>query len=395
MHESLRVFGDRLVNDEDNAWMTSQLMKIAKSTFKVEPRKILSHLKSKDENEKSEIQYKHLRGLFFGDYLTADSATPRYEEITDTKRLQSVFVNFLEDYNNMSRKKMDLVIFMFAVEHVARIARVLKIDRGNLLLVGVGGSGRQSLTRLAASCCDYEVFQIAISKQYGTAEWREDIKKVLIEAGCGPRPYVFLFSDSQIKQESFVEDINNILNQGEVPNIFAYEEKMEILDRIRGVAKQKMGRKVDSMNQNDLYEYFLSRLKDRLHVVLAFSPVGDAFRERIRKFPSLVNCCAIDWFREWPSDALVAVAEKFLKDVKVDSEETRHSIVKVCQHFHDSSFALSKRYLEEMRRYNYVTPTSYLELIKSYKQLLKDSQRKVMETRDKYVVFEREAREFK
>ena len=57
-----------------------------------------------------------------------------------------------------------------------------------------------------------------------------------------------------------MEDINNILNQGEVPNIFAYEEKMEILDRIRNVAKQKMGRKVDSMNQNDLYEYFLSRL---------------------------------------------------------------------------------------------------------------------------------------
>ena len=181
-----------------------------------------------------------------------------------------------------------------------------------------------------------------------------------------------------------MEDINNILNQGEVPNIFAYEEKMEILDRIRNVAKQKFGRKVESFNQNDLYEYFLSRLKDRLHIVLAFSPVGDAFRERIRKFPSLVNCCAIDWFREWPSDALVAVAEKFLHEVKVDSEETRHSIVKVCQHFHDSSFALSKRYLQEQRRYNYVTPTSYLELIKSYKQLLKDSQKKVMETRDKY-----------
>jgi dynein heavy chain, axonemal len=166
MHESLRVFGDRLVNDEDNAWMTSQLMTTAKSTFKMEPKKILSHLRSEGENEKSDIEYKHLRGLFFGDYLTAQSATPRYEEITDTKKLQSVFVSFLEEYNQMSRKKMDLVIFMFAVEHVARIARVLKIDRGNLLLVGVGGSGRQSLTRLAASSCDYEVFQIAISKQY-------------------------------------------------------------------------------------------------------------------------------------------------------------------------------------------------------------------------------------
>jgi dynein heavy chain len=46
------------------------------------------------------------------------------------------------------------------------------------------------------------------------------------------------------------------------------------------------------------------------------SPIGDAFRTRLRMFPSLVNCCTIDWFSEWPDDALQSVAKQFLHEVR-------------------------------------------------------------------------------
>ena len=74
---------------------------------------------------------------------------------------------------------MDLVLFMFATEHLTRIARIMSMPGGNALLVGMGGSGRQSLTRLAAFVLDFGIKQIELSKNYGMTEWRDDIRQVI------------------------------------------------------------------------------------------------------------------------------------------------------------------------------------------------------------------------
>lgn len=74
-------------------------------------------------------------------------------------------------------------MFSFALEHLLIIGRILKSPGGHALLVGVGGSGRQSLTRLASGIADYEVFSIEITRTYSRLDWREDLKKVLKTAG--------------------------------------------------------------------------------------------------------------------------------------------------------------------------------------------------------------------
>lgn len=136
--------------------------------------------------------------------------------------------SYLADHNGMSKRPMNLALFLFALEHVARICRVLRQPGAHALLVGVGGSGRQSLARLAAFVNGMAVFQVEISKNYGHVEWREDLKAMLRRAGTEARPSVFLFADTQIKDEAYVEDINNILNSGEVPNMFPNDERMQV-----------------------------------------------------------------------------------------------------------------------------------------------------------------------
>ena len=69
---------------------------------------------------------------------------------------------------------------------------------------------------------------------------------------------------------------------------------------------------------------------------LPLHAVGNAFRERLRKFPSLVNCTTIDWFSEWPSDALKSVASRFLQDLEFDTEHTRAAVEDMCMVFHQT-----------------------------------------------------------
>ena len=245
---------------------------------------------------------------------------------------------------------------------------MIRLPSGNALLLGVGGSGRQSLTRLAAALEEFDLFQIEVAKGYGKNEWRDDLRKVLMTAGCEGKDVVFLFADTQIVQENFLEDINNILNSGEVPNLLKSEDTEAIGAALRPIM-QGLGLPT---TKNAVNAYFITRVRSKLHCVLAMSPVSDSFRQRLRMFPSLVNCCTIDWFSEWPLEALDSVANTFLADVAKSFEDPKAlgAVVESCVFIHQSVERKSRAFLEQLRRYNYVTPTSYLELLRTFIRLL-------------------------
>jgi dynein heavy chain len=97
----------------------------------------------------------------------------------------------------------------------------------------------------------------------------------------------------------------------QVPNLYAKDEIMGLFEIIRPQAK-KAGRDGSSL---EMYMFFVDQCRKNLHMVIAMSPFGDAFRTRLRMFPSLVNCCTIDWFSEWPAEGLKSVASSYFSTV--------------------------------------------------------------------------------
>jgi dynein heavy chain len=363
VHENRRVFYDRLIDDEDRAWLDGLTGAMMKKHFRT---------------EWDEVMPPNNGLLLFGDYMEGMGAEQRvYDEVKDMTMARKVMEDALVEYNE-ENTPMKLVMFTDAIEHVSRISRILRQPGGNALLLGVGGSGRQSLTRLAAFMVEYELFQIEITKHYGVNEWHEDLKRLLLDAGLKEQPTVFLFSDTQIVKEQFFEDVNNILNSGEVPNLYSNED----LDNIFATCKIDCQRKNIPATKLNAYAQFINRVRAHLHVVLCMSPVGKAFRTRLRMFPALVNCCTIDWFSDWPNEALRSVAQTALNEAEVKLDKS-DAVVAMFGAIHQSVGDRSKEYREELRRYNYVTPTSYLELINVFNFLLQEKRGEIDSMKNK------------
>ncbi|XP_016058014.1 PREDICTED: dynein heavy chain 6, axonemal [Miniopterus natalensis] len=365
-HECQRVFHDRLINNEDKHYFHAILTEMANKHFGIAIGR----------------EYFLTKPIIFGDFIKfgADKADRIYDDIPDMEKIANVLQDYLDDYNLTNPKEVKLVFFQDAIEHVSRIARMIRQERGNALLVGVGGTGKQSLTRLAAHICGYRCFQIELSRGYNYESFHEDLRKLYRLAGVEDRNMVFLFTDTQIVVEEFLEDINNILNSGEVPNLFEKDELEQVLAATRPRAKE-VG--ISEGNRDEVFQYFINRVRQKLHIVLCMSPVGEAFRSRCRMFPSLVNCCTIDWFVQWPKEALLSVSETFFSNVGIGSDELKEKLSLMCVNVHLSVSNMAERYYTELRRRYYTTPTSYLELINLYLTMLSDKKKQLISASDR------------
>ncbi|XP_072807660.1 dynein axonemal heavy chain 6 isoform X4 [Vicugna pacos] len=365
-HECQRVFHDRLINNED------------KHYFHV----ILTEMANKHFGIAIGLEYFLTRPIIFGDFIKfgADKSDRIYDDMPDMEKIANVLQDYLDDYNLINPKEVKLVFFQDAIEHVSRIARMVRQERGNALLVGVGGTGKQSLTRLAAHICGYRCLQIELSRGYNYDSFHEDLRKLYKLAGVEDKNMVFLFTDTQIVVEEFLEDINNILNSGEVPNLFEKDELEQVLAATRPRAKEAG---ISEGNRDEVFQHFISRVRRKLHVVLCMSPVGEAFRARCRMFPSLVNCCTIDWFVQWPKEALLSVSKTFFSNVDAVSDELKEKLALMCVNVHLSVSTMADRYYAELRRRYYTTPTSYLELINLCLSMLREKRKQLVSARER------------
>ena len=186
---------------------------------------------------------------------------PKYMPVTNEQELYKILIEALDGYNEVNAA-MNLVLFGDAIAHILRINRILEAPRGNALLVGVGGSGKQSLSRLAAYISSLEVFQVTLRKGYAIPDLKLDLANLYIKAGVKSIGIVFLMTDAQVADEKFLVLINDLLASGEIPDLFPDDEVENIIGGIRNEVK---GVGLEDTREN-CWKFFIDKVRKLLKV---------------------------------------------------------------------------------------------------------------------------------
>uniref|UniRef100_A0A8C5P182 Dynein, axonemal, heavy chain 9 n=1 Tax=Jaculus jaculus TaxID=51337 RepID=A0A8C5P182_JACJA len=354
LHESNRVYRDKMVEENDFDLFDKIQTEVIKKNFDFDLMV--------QQNQSLNIYCHFANGI----------GEPKYMPVRSWELLTQTLLEALESHNEVNTV-MDLVLFEDAVRHVCHINRILESPRGNALLVGVGGSGKQSLTRLAAFISSMDVFQITLRKGYQIPDFKADLASLCLKAGVKNLSTVFLMTDAHVADERFLVLINDLLASGEIPDLYSDDEVENIINNVRNEVKSQG--LVD--NRESCWKFFIDRVRRQLKVTLSFSPVGNKLRVRSRKFPAIVNCTAINWFHEWPQQALESVSLRSLENTENIEPTVKQSISKFMAFVHKSVNQASQTYLSNDQRHNYTTPKSFLEFIRLYQSLLQHNGREL------------------
>jgi dynein heavy chain len=370
-HEATRVFCDKLRDVHD-----------------IEKCKgLLDELLSEEMPNHMEVLRKehlfcnHLRQL---DPEVSPFWPENYEKISSMAELKTITEDFQKNMNsNPKIKSVSLVLFEDCLKYLIKITRILRTKQGSAMLVGVGGSGKQSLTRLAAYICQQVVKQLTPDRADKVDELKGEFRNIYTDMIKDFNPntnkdivkHTFLMTDAELKLDSFLETISSFLATGEIANLYPKkDEKNDILSLARNMLI-KMSAANQELDDNAIWIKFIAIIRDCLHMSLCLSPSSDKFRQKYIKFPVLFNNCTIIWLLSWPEDALISVAkDAMVNDPNLKLVANENQVNELCKHMagvHLGIDDVCRQYDMQMKKKVYVTPKSYLTYIDEYIKLYK------------------------
>ncbi|KAL8438977.1 hypothetical protein Efla_006922 [Eimeria flavescens] len=386
LHEMQRQFKDRLVSIEDRKWTERQLMK--RFTECTRLGDALADLICSD--------------IVFGDF--AQSLAGRtYMEITladeemsallSRQDLACLLFRYLEQYNAVAKIPLDLVFFEHVNKHIARLCRILRMPKGNALLLGANGSGaetavahkgpqqastqqflideissaslgRESLALLAASMMDYNTAALPCTPRCGPDGLREDLRDLIVQTCADKKDVVFRIPECKIKYEEWLQDIASIICTGEIHGLFDQTDRDQLSMQVKGAERP------DAVKFPLGWEAVLALVQHKIHFVISMSALGETFRNRCRRMPGLINGCISDFYDPWPRSALQAISMRFFTaNSKLIKQEEARMLSSAFAEMYTTAERVTERFTATTGEPSHVTCTSFVEVVQVYLSL--------------------------
>lgn len=364
-HEGLRLFYDRLSMEKEKQW-TKQLLKDA----------------ARDSFPHTDLEKSFKEPILYSDWITLEYEPVSMDEL-------AIFVRERLRVFSEEELDVDLILFEDMLDHTLRVDRVLKQHQGHMILVGPCTSGKSTLTKFVAWMNGIKVIQLNVHKGYTIEDFQRKLREILIACVNGEK-ICFLIDESSLLETSFIERMNTLLANSEIPGLFEEDEYASLMKQCAAESSAQ-GHLLDS--DQELYAWFTQQVSSNLHVVFTLSDVGTGNRVQVTSSPALFNRCVLSWMGDWSTNSLVEVATKRTQDIALDRSDyeppvqienthyglpNRHfrdAVVNVCISIHESASSYPNRYLQFLQLFS--------DLFHRKEDELNGSQRHIMSGLDK------------
>lgn len=289
-HEGLRLFFDRLVDDEDKIWCKKMFWRVAETHF-----------------PHTNLQECLKEPVLFSTWLTST-----YEPVTEERLVPFV----RERLRVFSEEEMnvDLVLFGDMLDHALRIDRVLRQPQGHMILVGPSTGGKTTLAKFVAWMNGLKLAQLRVHTGYTIEDFELSLRELLICCAKGEK-ICYIIDESSIIETSFIERMNSLLANSEVPGLFEGED-LHSLYKVCQSESAAQGLLLDS--DDELYSWFTAQISENLHVVFTISDLDSNTKPQINSSPALFNRCVMSWIGDWSDTSLCEIAESKVNNVPLD-----------------------------------------------------------------------------
>jgi dynein heavy chain 1, cytosolic len=363
-HEALRLFQDRLVEQDERGWTSDMVRQTA-----------LEHFPSANIDQT-------LQGpILFSNWLTKNYVSVEQEQLREFVKAR--LRTFCEE-----EVDVPLVLFNDVLEHALRIDRVFRQPQGHLILIGTSGSGKTTLSRFVAWMNGLSIFQIKVHGRYSAEDFDDDLRSVLKACGCRGQKICFIMDESNVLDSGFLERMNTLLANGEVPGLFEGDEYTALMTACReGAQRQNM--LIDS--QEELYKWFTQQIVRNLHVVFTMNPPQDGLSSKAATSPALFNRCVLNWMGDWSDQALFQVGFELTQSIDLDKANFtapdslpiaykdiplpashRDTIVNAMVHIHYSIQRTNDRLQRQQGIVTYLTPRHYLDFVTQFRRMFRE-----------------------